>query len=145
MEHVKRIETPADIAQGVDGPAWIELKTRVKGKYRKVFNNYRQLMVRMAATNTDNLNGNMDKLADASERFLKIDQQEIPKLVAALLVNWNWRDSETGEALPLNVETIEDELDQFQSDWIIGQIQVIMFNRTPADRVTEGNVPSGIS
>ena len=139
MEHVKRIETPEDIAVGADGSAWIELKTRIKGKYRRTLIKYENIGVEIQALNVEQMNGNVGQYAELSQRFIDYDEQQIPKLMSALVVNWNWA-GDDGQVLPLDLNTFQDELDQYQSAWLTQQIVGLL-----GMRATEGNEPSGIS
>ena len=129
-----KIDTPVEIAQGVDGDAWIKIKTRIKGKYRRKLLKYQQMGLEIASIDTDNLNGNVEALTELSGEFIRYDEEEIPKLLAALITDWNWQDDETEEGLSLNVGNIQNELDHVQITWLLAQVTEVL-----RDRVTEGN------
>jgi hypothetical protein len=144
MDYTRRIETPAEVAAGGDGPGWIELKTRIKGKYIRKLNRAVTLASQLSQVD-------MDSLATAGEaaqqRAVALAEQTIEAsaaiydVYAALVVSWNWRDAETGEPLPQparNRAVFEEDLDQVQIGWLREQIQTLL-----KYRATEGNGVSG--
>ena len=146
MEKIKKVEVPEGVALGVDGPAWIKFKTRIKGKYRKNLVRYRQVGLKMAALATKGivaeeqgrqLNGEVDMYVDTAIEFTEYDEDVIPAIFHALIVDWNWLDEETGELLPLTVESVQDELDHVQTEWLATQIYEIL-----NQRAAEGNSKS---
>lgn len=152
MEKIKKVEVPSGVATGVDGPAWIKFRTRIKGKYRKKLVRYRKVGLEMVglgakatafqdALNDENiqLNGQVDNYIASADEFVRYDEDVIPPIFWALIVDWNWLDEETGEALPLTVESVQDELDHVQTEWLAEQIYEILNQRT-----AEGNPPKDI-
>lgn len=140
-KNTRRIDTPADIATGAGGePAWVEFKVRVKGKYLRALNQAERLGLAVArideaAVSPANI-GDVTALAErAFEAFDKVYG-----VYAAVVVAWNWLDSETGEPLPPPDDPLvfQDELDQVQIGWIRRQIDNLI-----KYRATEGNGTSG--
>ena len=149
--HAKKIDTPDYVAIGPDGePAWIKMKTRIKGKYRKSLAHYGQLSIN-ATTNAkaveqalSSSNGAIEKLdiktmATEAAELIRYDNEIIPALFSKLVVEWNWTD-EDDHILPVTQEVFQNELDQVQITWFSEQINAVLRYRG-----TEGNVPSATS
>ncbi len=138
--HVKRFEVPEEVAVGIDGEAaWVEIKTRIKGKHIKAMQETLSSLAEIANINTDNLTeAEAEKLVTkANEAMASADR--VYEVYAALVMAWNWLDEETGEPLPQpTAQVIEDELDQIQTAYIREKIRKIQ-----RYRVTEGNGSSG--
>lgn len=141
LPNVRRIDTPADIATGAGGePAWVEFKVRIKGKYLRTLNQAERLGLAVtrideAAVNETNISEVTALAERAFEAFDKVHD-----VYAAVVVAWNWLDSDTGEPLPPPDDPLvfQDELDQVQIGWIRRQIDNLV-----RYRATEGNGTSG--
>jgi len=141
MTYKDGVETfdASEVADGVDGqPAYIKIKTRIKGKYSRVFTAIGQNAARLMAIDLDHMTDSDIDRAYQIAQEVNNDVDLLYEAYTAMIVEWNWLDTDTGEPLPITGETIRDELDQFQIAFIRGKISDIL--RYP---VTEGNPKSG--
>lgn len=144
--HTLKIETPPDIAQGVNGePAYIIVKTRFKNKYQMAFSEVNQLSTRLNQIVKQIKGG--DTSPETEAEGLRLTSQveaaieAIWETFATLVLDWNWLDPETGAPLPKpngNLDAFKREIDDEQTSWIRDKIQNIQ-----RYRATEGNAPSG--
>lgn len=129
----------SEVAKGVNGePAYIKIKTRIKGKYSKVFTDIGQNAARLLSIDTDNMSDNDIDRAYQIAQEVNTNIPQLYQAYATMITDWNWIDIDTGDPLVLNSETIQNELDQFQMAFIRDKIAEIL--RYP---VTEGNPKSG--
>lgn len=144
--HTLRIETPPDIAQGVNGePAYVVFKSRFKNKYQMAFSEVNRISGRLDEVIKQIKAG--DKSPETEAEGLRLAAQteqaidEVWETFSTLVLDWNWLDSETGEPLPRpngNQDVFRRDIDDEQTRWIREKIQNIQ-----KYRVTEGNAPSG--
>lgn len=137
--YVKRFDA-SEVAEGANGePAYLVIKTRIKGRYARVFTAVGQSAARLMAINTATMTeADVDRAYKIAQE-VNSDVDLLFDAYAAMIVDWNWLDSETGEPLPSpDSDIIRDELDQFQLAFIRSKITEIL--RYP---VTEGNGKSG--
>jgi hypothetical protein len=138
-KHTKRIDVPPEVATGSNGEAaWIELNTRVKNKHRNAF---MKVVTKAALVNQiDEKNKNPEYQKKAMALVAQFDgvMKGQYDALAAFVVGWNWT-GDNGLPLPKpeSGKVFEDELYDYQTDWIEKQIQTL-----ERFRATEGNAPS---
>lgn len=138
--HVKRFEVPEEVARSVNGqPAWVDIKTRIKGKHVRALQEAISTLTEIASINTDNLTEAQTVKLVQKAQEATYNANRIFEIFATMVIDWNWLDEETGQPLPKpTAQVIEDELDQIQTVYIRDRIREIQ-----KYRVTEGNASSG--
>jgi len=136
--HIKRIDTPADIAQSANGEtAYVVIKTRIKNKHALAFSRLGTLASMISSLSEDDTGPETMRLIGELDKAI----ERTYKTYAALVTDWNWVDDETGEPLPKphdNPDIFKEELYPWQTEWIRQQVQSLIRYRS-----TEGNVSSG--
>lgn len=137
-----RIEVPPEVALGPqDKPAYIILKTRLKGKHREAFTSATRAAAQVMRLDInalkDNPEGQVKALADVDEASQAINR--LCDVYGEIILEWNWIDFDTGAVLPPpSAQIVRDELDQIQMAWLNEQAQQLL-----RYRATEGNARSG--
>lgn len=143
-QHILKIDTPPEIATGPsDAPGFVILKTRFKNRYALAFNEVIRAANRVNEAIGKIQAGDNTFEAKALELAAEADQatEFVWETYAALVLDWNWIDDETGEPLPKpagNVEVFKRQLYPEQTQWIRDRIQTLQKYRG-----TEGNAMSG--
>ena len=121
----KKIETPPEIATGFVGPAYIVLKTP-EGETLRILQQVKRWIVPSEAL--EKLSG--AELAQLQRQIARV-QPRAERAFASLILDWNWTDFETGEALPRppTTEVIFSELSQDQIAWIRQQLIDLLFEQ----------------
>lgn len=115
----KRIETPADVAQGENGePAYVMLRTQYDGQpaFLAVARQARQAAAEIRATK--------DISIDACSRYLQDVYSQVMQTFGYVVADWNWLDID-GQPLAKpdkNPDVFKDELSADQQEWLYRQI-----------------------
>jgi len=135
--HSTKIDTPPEIAKGPKGkPAYIVLRTRFKGKYKKVFYDISDIVAKIQALPT--VEESVTEALSLSAQ-LRDKKTLVTEAYTQLIIDWNWTDDD-GEPLPkpTGLGVVQDELYPEQEEWINDQLRAL-FRR----RAVEGNPTNG--
>ena len=136
--HTKTIEVPDDIAKGLDGPAYLKLRTRIKKKYLAILGELATTAADVMALKDDETENNPEVMIKLAA-FNRVNDYDALKAYAYIVLDWNWIDEETGKALPkpTNAQAFGE---LYEEQLIYIQEQIGELRRYSA---TEGNERNG--
>lgn len=119
---LKRIETPAEIAEGENGaPAFVIMQTQPAHKYKQVFLD----AARQARQGKAKILAKKDISYSEASRTYEAVFSRIIQTLAYIITDWNWLDIDTGQPLPKpnkNPAVFKDELTADQQEWLFEQV-----------------------
>ena len=141
--HIRKIDTPEDIAIGPNGePGWIKINTRLKKKHTALMNRGIEYAAKLQSLDLDDdaTESEMGPEAWAAlANVMRYTDKDQLKFYSHFVADWNWTDEETGELLGKpNKMAVFGELFEEQIAWLQKQ-----YNLLQKYRSTEGNAETG--